>query len=163
MSFISLEFVFFLPVVFFLYWSFRKNFRLKNILIVLASFVFYAWWDAHLVSLIVFSALVDYTAGLVIDRSRTRCAKKMALAASLFANLGMLGLFKYYDFFAASLVQMCAGIGIQLDIASLNLVLPVGISFYTFQTLSYTVDLYRGRIQAVKDPVQFFTFVSFFP
>ncbi|MGK0187478.1 MAG: alginate O-acetyltransferase complex protein AlgI [Verrucomicrobiales bacterium] len=164
MLFQSLEYALFLPAVFFCYWSLaRHSLAAQNLFLIGASYMFYAWWDWRFVSLIVLSSLVDFVAGLFLGKTKQGALRNVFLLASLATNLGILGVFKYFDFFAASLVNAFASIGIHLNAGSLSLVLPVGISFYTFQTLSYTIDVYRGRVAPCGDPVSFFAYVSFFP
>lgn len=164
MLFNSLIFAFFLPVVFLLYWFvFNGRLRLQNLLLLAASYVFYGWWDWRFLSLIFISSLVDYILGLAIYKSSDKMRQKMFLFFSLAINLGMLGFFKYYNFFMDSLLEAAAQFGLFLHPRTLNIVLPVGISFYTFQTLSYTIDVYRKKIEPTLDAVSFFAFVSFFP
>jgi D-alanyl-lipoteichoic acid acyltransferase DltB (MBOAT superfamily) len=131
--------------------------------LVVASYVFYGWWDYRFLSLIFFSSLVDYVVGLRLHSTSGRRARKALLGLSLGTNLGMLGFFKYYDFFVESFVRLVQAVGMTADLRTLNIILPVGISFYTFQTLSYTIDVYRGKIPPTRDAVAFFAFVSFFP
>ena len=166
MIFNSLEFAIFLPIVFFLYWLILGRMRkAQNGFLVLASYVFYGWWDWRFLILIFASSLVDYLVGLglgkVADNKVT--TRKIMLSISLFANLGLLGIFKYYNFFVESLSEAVTLFGQQLDVTTLSWVLPIGISFYTFQTLSYSIDVYRKKMEAVHDPVAFFAYVSFFP
>jgi D-alanyl-lipoteichoic acid acyltransferase DltB (MBOAT superfamily) len=166
MLFNSLSFAFFLPLVFGLYWWLggKKQGRQKqNIFLLLASYLFYGWWDPRFLILIFISSLGDYLlAGAMPSRKSAR-GRKLLLVASLVLNLGMLGFFKYFNFFAASLAEAFASLGLTLDVPTLRIILPVGISFYTFQTLSYTIDVYRGKIEPSRNPVAFFTFVAFFP
>jgi len=164
MLFNSLEFAIFLPIVFLLYWFvFDRNIRAQNLFLVAASYVFYGWWDWRFLSLIIFSSFVDYAIGNALAPMSSDRKRKLLLVTSLCVNLGLLGLFKYYNFFTDSLVDAMATIGVKLSITTLRIVLPVGISFYTFQTLSYTIDVFRRRIEPTRDPVAFFAFVSFFP
>ncbi|WMJ73507.1 MBOAT family O-acyltransferase [Cytophagaceae bacterium ABcell3] len=127
------------------------------------SYVFYGWWDWRFLLLIFASSLIDFILGSAISKSREKNLRRVYLSLSILFNLGCLGLFKYYNFFIESFVEMTAAFGLQANVTSLSLILPVGISFYTFQTLSYTIDVYRKQIDAVKDPVVFFAFVSFLP
>lgn len=169
MSFISFDFLLFLPLVFLCYWFlFRRNLKLQDLFIVVVSYIFYGWWNPMFLLLIFITSLCSYASGLLIGR--IRCNEKMSertvcwvAAANVGINLGILGVYKYYDFFASSLVTLFSALGISLNLRSLNLVLPVGISFYTFQALSYTIDVYRRQLQPCKDPVAFFAFISFFP
>lgn len=163
MSFTSFEFFIFLPLVFTIYWSLKSSLKLQNLLIVLASYLFYGWWDWRFLSLIAGSTLIDYTIGILIQREKRKERKKALLTISLIVNLGALALFKYYNFFIESLQESLLTLGYEPFSWTINIILPVGISFYTFQTLSYSIDVYRGKIYAVKDLVAFAAFVSFFP
>jgi len=125
--------------------------------------VFYGWWDWRFLSLIAFSTFIDFLSGIQIEKSFTKTKKRRWLVLSILVNLGFLGFFKYYNFFAENLAQAFTLFGNQLDIRSLNIILPVGISFYTFQTLSYSIDVYREKIKPTKDIVAFGAYVSFFP
>jgi D-alanyl-lipoteichoic acid acyltransferase DltB (MBOAT superfamily) len=159
----SIAFLLFLPITFGAYWLAARNVKAQNALVVLASYVFYGWWDWRFLALIWVSSATDYLVGLALDSSETRRGRRGLLALSLAANLGILGFFKYFDFFAVSLVDLLASMGFGVSWTTLNVVLPVGISFYTFQTLSYTIDVYRKRLPATRDPVAFFAYVCFFP
>ncbi|MFK7935343.1 MAG: MBOAT family protein [Saprospiraceae bacterium] len=164
MLFNSLEFALFLPIVFALYWSiFAKNLRAQNVFLIAVSYLFYGWWDWRFLSLIIFSSAIDYSVGLALSRTSEQRKRKWWLGLSLFVNLGLLGFFKYYDFFLAEFIAAFAEIGIPLHASTLRIILPVGISFYTFQTLSYTIDVYREKLTPVKDWTVFFAYVSFFP
>lgn len=164
MLFNSIDFALFLPLVFFLYWKvFNRSIRVQNIFLLIASSVFYAWWDWRFLSLVFISAAVDFHVGRAMERSETPRSRKLLLALSLATNLGMLGFFKYYDFFVVNFNEAFTLLGMPVGLRTLSLVLPVGISFYTFQTLSYTIDLYRRNIKASQDPVAFSSFVLFFP
>jgi D-alanyl-lipoteichoic acid acyltransferase DltB (MBOAT superfamily) len=164
MLFNSIEFAIFLPVVFILYWfACRKTIRLQNALLVVASYFFYGWWDWRFLILILASSLLDFLVGLGLDRAQNSRRRKWLLAASLGLNLGLLGLFKYYNFFADSLADAFTLFGRPLDPARLNIVLPVGISFYTFQTLSYSIDVYRRNMEPSRNLLAFLAYVSFFP
>lgn len=164
MIFTSLTFFVFFIAVFFVFWSFINNRRdWRNFLLILFSYLFYGWWDWRFLSLIVFSSAVDYSVGLAISGRKTRREKKMFLAISLVSNLGLLGIFKYFDFFSSSFSTALGEFGIAVDPMLLEWVLPIGISFYTFQTLSYTIDIYRGQLRPTRDVLAFFAFVSFFP
>ncbi|KJR43767.1 membrane protein involved in D-alanine export [Candidatus Magnetoovum chiemensis] len=163
MLFNSLEFLFFLPTVFIIYWSINRSLRLQNLLIVIASYIFYGWWDWRFLSLIIISSACDYLIGLGLYRASDRRSKSILLFLSLSFNLGMLGFFKYFNFFVSSFAAAFAQYGIELNTRSLSIVLPVGISFYTFQTLSYTIDVYKGRLKPTEDVIAFFAFVCFFP
>jgi alginate O-acetyltransferase complex protein AlgI len=154
----SLDFAVFLPIIFIAYWAIRRR-SAQNALLLVASYVFYGWWDWRFLGLIFASSLVDFTIGLALAKERRRSL----LILSLVFNLGLLGFFKYFGFFIDSAASLLEAIGMRTNRHTLQIILPVGISFYTFQTLSYTIDVYRGRIQATRDWVSFFTFVSFFP
>ncbi len=172
MLFDTLTFAVFLVVVFATYWAIpttsskgmasKGMARARNVLILVASYVFYGWWDWRFLSLIALSSAVDYLVARAVDR-RGPLARKALLGLSLLVNLGLLGVFKYYDFFAASFAELLTDLGVRANPRTLGLILPVGISFYTFQTLSYTLDVYKGRMRACDDPLAFFAYVSFFP
>jgi D-alanyl-lipoteichoic acid acyltransferase DltB (MBOAT superfamily) len=160
----SLDFAIFLPIVFLLYWFIaNKNLKLQNFLIVVASYVFYGWWDWRFLSLILFSTLVDYTIGRRLSNEENQIKRKILLWSSLLVNLGFLGFFKYYNFFLDNFVTAFSFFGTPINPQGLNIILPVGISFYTFQTLSYTIDIYRKKLEPTKDFIAFTAFVSFFP
>lgn len=165
MLFNSFEFIIFFVVCFSLYWFvFKNSIKKQNVLLLIASYFFYGWWDWRFLSLIAFSSIVDYTLGIFIHKTEDKKKKKLLLGLSLFSNLGLLGFFKYYNFFVDSLLNLFESIGYHnASVHTLYIILPVGISFYTFQTLSYTIDIYRGRLEPSKDIIKFLTFVSFFP
>jgi len=164
MLFNSLEFAIFLPFVFVLYWFvFNKNLKYQNLLLLVSSYVFYGWWDWRFLSLIVFSSFVDYTVGIRLGKTDNISKRKALLWLSIFVNIGFLGYFKYYNFFLDSFVDTFTFFGKQFDASRLNIILPVGISFYTFQTLSYTIDVFKRKIEPTHDIISFFSFVSFFP
>ena len=164
MLFNSLDFAIFLPIVFILYWFVaNKNLKAQNLLIVIASYVFYGWWDWRFLSLILFSTLVDYSIGKKLRTENQQSKRKILLWTSIIVNLGFLGFFKYYNFFLDNFVDAFSLLGMQINANSLNIILPVGISFYTFQTLSYTIDVYRKKLEPTKDFVAFSAFVCFFP
>ncbi|MEZ4757986.1 MAG: MBOAT family O-acyltransferase [Flavobacteriales bacterium] len=162
MLFNSLEFALFLPLVFLAYWAIpAARLRARNLLLLVASYVFYGWWDWRFLGLIALSSLVDYSAALaMVRRPRQR---HLWLGISMALNLGMLGYFKYAGFFLDSLAGAFTFLGMPMEAPALHIVLPVGISFYTFQTMSYTIDVYRGRLQPTRDLAAFLAFVSFFP
>lgn len=162
MSFNSIEYLLFLPIVFMLYWFVFKKVRFQNLLIVVASYIFYGWWDWRFLILIAFTSLCSYLSGLAIANSKTGGGKLYA-AANIVVNLLILGVFKYYNFFAESFASLLSSFGINADFATLKVILPVGISFYTFQALSYTIDVYRKKIEATHDVIAFFSYISFFP
>jgi len=164
MLFNSIEFAFFLPIVFLLYWFvLNKNLKNQNILLLLASYIFYGWWDWRFLSLIIFSSFVDYFVGISLSKTEKINKRKILLWTSIGVNLGFLGFFKYYNFFAESFAEAFTLFGASIDPNRLNIILPVGISFYTFQTLSYSIDVYRNKLKPTKDLIAFFAFVSFFP
>lgn len=164
MLFNSIDFAVFLPIVFAIYWVIgAKNVRYQNLLIVISSYVFYGWWDWRFLSLIAFSTLVDFSIGRLLERNKEHRKRKMLLGVSVLVNLGFLGFFKYYNFFLDNFISAFSFFGYQLHQNSLEIVLPVGISFYTFQTLSYTIDVYRKELDATHDIVAFSAYVSFFP
>ncbi len=164
MLFNSVDFALFLPVVFVLYWFFFKgNLRTQNCLIVVASYFFYGWWDWRFLSLIIFSTSLDYLIGKLLFLEATHWKRKAILIMSLVINLTFLGFFKYYNFFIDSLSASFHFMGMEFSTWGLEIVLPVGISFYTFQSLSYTIDIYRGKIRPADDLIGFAAFISFFP
>ncbi|WP_417602155.1 MBOAT family O-acyltransferase [Owenweeksia hongkongensis] len=164
MLFNSIDFAVFLPLVFILYWFvFNRNLRLQNFLVVLASYVFYGWWDWRFLSLIVFSTLVDYSVGVALSNTDKLKKRKILLWVSILVNLGFLGFFKYYNFFVDNFISAFSLMGMSIKANTLNVILPVGISFYTFQTLSYTIDVYKRKLEPTKDFIAFSAFVSFFP
>ena len=164
MLFNSLDFAIFLPIVFILYWFVtQKHLKLQNALIVVASYVFYGWWDWRFLSLILFSTVVDYLIGQRLRTEDKQFKRKILLWISITVNLGFLGFFKYYNFFLENFVDAFSLFGMQIPANTLNIILPVGISFYTFQTLSYTIDVYRKKLEPTKDFMAFSAFVCFFP
>ncbi len=163
MLFNSLEFSIFLPIVFVLYWFTNRDLKAQNTLLLLASYLFYGWWDWRFLSLIFFSSTVDYLVGNELAKTEDSTKRKGLLWISLLVNLGLLGVFKYYNFFAQSFADAFSFFGSHIDPGRLDIILPVGISFYTFQTLSYTIDIYRGKLTPSKDPLSFYAYVSFFP
>ena len=161
MVFTSLIFVIYLPIVFIIYWLLHKRLQLQNGFIVLASYVFYGWWDWRFLAIIAFTTLWTYFMG-ILDFHEYR-GRKIRLILSLIVNLGILGIFKYYNFFMEQMADFLQNAGISVNYTSLKIILPVGISFYTFQALSYTVDVYRRDITATRDIIAFFAYISFFP
>ena len=163
MLFNSIEFAVFLPIVFFLYWFvFNRNLKLQNFFVVVVSYVFYGWWDWRFLFLIAFTSFCSWYSGLLIERYKNEHKKaKMISILNIVLNLLILGVFKYYDFFVTSFANLF--LGGKTDGLLLKIILPVGISFYTFQALSYSIDVYRGKMEPTKDIIQFFAFVSFFP
>ncbi|NNC85004.1 MAG: MBOAT family protein [Bacteroidia bacterium] len=164
MLFNSIDFAIFLPIVFALYWFVvNKNLKLQNALIVASSYLFYSFWDWRFLALIIISTLVDYIVGLRLGKEENNTNRKLLLWTSIIVNLGFLGFFKYYNFFLENFITAFTFFGSEISANSLNIILPVGISFYTFQTLSYTIDIYKRKLQPTKDIVAFAAFVSFFP
>lgn len=162
MNFNSLAFLIYLPVVVGGYWV--LPFRWRKYWLLAASYFFYGYWNPMFLFLLLFSTGVDYFCSLGMDRHRDKPrVRKLLLLTSVFMNLGLLFTFKYADFFAANVNQLCALVGISYRVPELGLILPVGISFYTFQTMSYTIDVYRGDYEAEKDPIMFALFVTYFP
>jgi alginate O-acetyltransferase complex protein AlgI len=164
MLFNSIDFAIFLPIVFALYWFVaNKNLKLQNFLIVAASYFFYGWWDWRFLSLILFSTIIDYTIGQKLRVEENETKRKVLLWSSILLNLGFLGFFKYYNFFLDNFITAFSFFGTEINANSLNFILPVGISFYTFQTLSYTIDVYKRKLEPTNDIIAFSAFVSFFP
>ncbi len=164
MLFNSFEFILFLPIVFLLYWFMFRERQWQNLLIVVASYIFYGWWDWRFLLLIVFTSLCSYGSGLLLEHYEGQRRKQQAVsAANIVLNLGILGVFKYYNFFVENLDALFDTLGYHLDWVTMNVILPVGISFYTFQALSYTIDVYQKKLPATHDMVEFFAYISFFP
>ncbi|MEZ5046511.1 MAG: MBOAT family O-acyltransferase [Chitinophagaceae bacterium] len=164
MFFNSIDFAIFLPLVFILYWFVtNNNLKLQNFLIVVASYIFYGWWDWKFLSLILFSSIVDYLVSRQLGIEEHKSKRKALLWISIMINLGLLGFFKYFNFFLANFKAAFSFFGSEININSLNIILPVGISFYTFQTLSYTIDVYNKKLKPTNDFIAFSAFVSFFP
>ena len=168
MLFNSFEFALFLPIVFLLYWfvfdyalsKCKHQLLLQNLFIVVVSYIFYGWWDWRFLILIAITTILSFLSGIGIEKALTQRGKKAVMIANIAVNLGILGVYKYYDFFAREFAQL---FGIESDFLLLHLILPVGISFYTFQALSYSIDVYRKQIQPTHDIVAFTAFLSFFP
>lgn len=164
MLFNSIDFALFFPLIFILYWFFTsKNLKWQNLLLLVASYYFYSCWDWRFLFLLVFSTLLDYYSGLQIEKSGSERLRKFWFWLSIGINLGFLGVFKYFNFFASSFADLFASFGFQINTWSLNIILPVGISFYTFHGLSYVIDVYKKRIPAEKNFVEYSVFVSYFP
>jgi alginate O-acetyltransferase complex protein AlgI len=164
MLFNSFDFFIFLSSVFLLYWFVLKgNLIAQNVHILAASYVFYGWWDWRFLSLILFSTLIDFTIGIKLKNEENQFKRKALLWTSVLANLGLLGLCKYYNFFLDNFISAFSFFGYEISTNSLNIILPVGISFYTFQTLSYTIDVYKRKLEPTLDFIAFAAFVSFFP
>lgn len=164
MFFNSIDFAIFFPAVFFLYWLvFRGHLNARNVFLIAVSYLFYGWWDWRFLSLIIVSSFIDFLCGKQIFQSQSKKVQKRWLALSVIVNLGFLGFFKYFNFFLDSFTEAFSLFGKDIGGPSLNIILPVGISFYTFQTLSYTFDIYYKRLEPTKNIGSFFAFVSFFP
>ena len=168
MLFNSFTFALFLPTVFILYWFvFRRNLRAQNFFIVVVSYIFYGWWDWRFLLLIAFTSFCGWGCGLLMRPTHSGVQRKRGdkfiNIANIVLNLGILGVFKYYNFFVGSFVSAFASAGIHLQPHTLNIILPVGVSFYTFQALGYSIDVYKRKMEPTKDIVAFFAFVSFFP
>lgn len=165
MLFNSIEFLFFFPCFFILYWFvFNKKIKQQNLLILFGSYFFYGWWDYRFLALIILSTIVDYTIGLKMHDNKNYSNKKLLLWVSIIFNLSVLGFFKYYNFFIESWIDFIGLFGYELASTwSLKIILPVGISFYTFQTMSYTIDIYKKEVIPTKDFISFAAFVAFFP
>jgi len=164
MLFNSLDFALFLPLVFILYWFVAKGrLKLQNALVLVSSYLFYGWWDERFLLLIAASTLIDYSIGRQLAVSKNARKRKLLLWTSIIANIGILGYFKYANFFIENFIEAFSVFGLELHASSLKIILPVGISFYTFQTLSYTIDVYRKKLEPTKDFIAFAAFVSFFP
>jgi len=164
MLFNSLSFLIFLPIVFILYWFATKgNLRLQNILLLVASYYFYSCWDWRFMVLLIFSTLLDYYTGIKIYEAVNQRRKLFWLWLSIGINLGFLGVFKYYNFFVTSFADGLSILGLKANFGTLQIILPVGISFYTFHGLSYVIDLYKDRIKPERNFIDYSLFVSFFP
>jgi alginate O-acetyltransferase complex protein AlgI len=164
MLFNSIQFGFFFPIVFILYWFVtNRKLQMQNMLLLLASYFFYACWDWRFLILLMFSTWLDYYSGLRIHEAKNEKHRSIWLWLSIGINVGFLGVFKYYNFFAQSFSEALLGIGIKTHWSTLNLILPVGISFYTFHGLSYVIDIYKRKIEPERNPVNYAVFVSFFP
>lgn len=164
MLFNSFGFALFLPIVFFLYWFGTNGDRKRqNLLLLIASYFFYSCWDYRFLFLLIFSTLLDYYSGIKIAEAKDQGSRKKWLVLSVGINLGFLGVFKYYNFFSTSFAEAVAKIGWHIDPYSINVILPVGISFYTFHGLSYVIDLYKKRIEPERNFIDYSVFVSFFP
>lgn len=163
MSFVSSVFSVFFVIVFLLY--FRSPHRLQNYILLVASYIFYGWWDWRFLGLILLSSSVDYVAGRMLDSGTTRTVghQRMLLLTSIVLNLGILGVFKYFNFFVESAHILMISLGMETIGRFVHIVLPVGISFYTFQSMSYTIDVYSGKQRAERNYFDFLLYVSFFP
>ena len=163
MLFNSIEFLIFLTSIFIIYWFVTKTIKQQNIVILLSSYLFYGWWDWRFLSLIFLSTVIDFLIGKALVKNREKLNRKYLLWISILINIGFLGFFKYYNFFIDNFIYAFSTLGIELNYQSLKIILPVGISFYTFQTLSYTIDVYKKKLEPTNDFIVFSAFVSFFP
>jgi len=164
MLFNSIDFAIFLPIIFLLYWfATYKSLRTQNLLLLISSYIFYGWWDWRFLFLIAFSSCVDFVVGIGLSKTNIRKKRILLLLTSIIVNIGFLGFFKYYNFFLDNFIEAFSFFGHPINSQGLNIILPVGISFYTFQTLSYSIDVYKRRLKPTKDIIAFFAFVSFFP
>ena len=164
MLFNSFEFLVFLPIVFLLYWFVFRGRKWQNLLIVVASYIFYGWWDWRFLFLIALTSLCSYGSGLLLEHYEgQRRKQRLVSALNIILNLSILGVFKYYNFFVENLDVLFGEFGWHLDWVTMKIILPVGISFYTFQALSYTIDVYQKKLSATYDIVEFFAYISFFP
>lgn len=165
MTFQSVEYILFFPIVFILYWTlFNKNKNLQNGLLLTASLLFYAYWDWRFLGLLLFTAFSTFFAGLLLEKNYSQKKRKLISTISIVSNLLILLYFKYYNFFVESFIDSFSILGIgELNFKTLNIILPVGISFYTFTALSYSIDVYQRKINATKDILAYLAFVTFFP
>ncbi|WP_284651228.1 MBOAT family O-acyltransferase [Flavobacterium terrisoli] len=164
MFFNSIQFAIFLPIVFLLYWFVpNKSKASQNYILILASYFFYACWDWRFLFLLIFSTLLCYALGIKIENSNTQSSRKFWLWICILMNLGFLGIFKYYNFFSVSFAELFQAIGFNVSPILLDVILPIGISFYTFHGLSYIIDIYYGRIKSEKNFIDYSLFVSYFP
>lgn len=164
MLFNSLEFLLFLPFVFILYWFVFNKRKIQNLLVVIASYVFYGWWDWRFLILIAITSLCSYFSGILLAHFNVeRRIRSLINVCNIVLNVGILSTFKYFNFFADNLKVLFEGLGYHLDYVTIDIILPVGISFYTFQALSYSIDVYRRKLCPTYDILEFFAFISFFP
>lgn len=164
MLFNSIEFIFFLPIVFLFYWFIFRGLKWQNLFLIVASYVFYGWWDKRFLILIMITTLFSYFSGILIEKYKERRTwQQLVSATNIVLNLSILGLFKYYNFFTENFAALFRSFGIKVDEVTLDILLPVGISFYTFQALSYSIDVYRKKLPVCQDIIAFFAYISFFP
>jgi D-alanyl-lipoteichoic acid acyltransferase DltB (MBOAT superfamily) len=165
MLFNSLSFAVFLPIVFVLYWFvFQRNLKVQNFFIIIASYLFYGWWDWRFLILIAITSFFSWSCGMLMQRMNDKTtSRKILHISNIVLNLGILAVFKYYNFFIESFVSAFASVGLDIQLHPLYIILPVGISFYTFQALSYSIDVYKRKVEPTKDIVAFFAFIGFFP
>jgi D-alanyl-lipoteichoic acid acyltransferase DltB (MBOAT superfamily) len=162
MTFTTITFALFFIIVFGVYWSIRSK-TCQNAFLLASSYIFYGWWDYRFCGLLLLTSLVDYTAARLLETAAAPRHRRMLLLTSLISNLGMLGFFKYFDFFAANFRSLLNSLGFDASPFTLNVILPVGISFYTFQSLNYTIDVYRRELKPSSNLIEFLAFVSYFP
>jgi len=163
MLFPTPEFAIFFFGVFVAAWALREHMEPRKALLLVASYYFYGYWDWRFMALLAGSSLLNYTAGLLLAGSKDEIARRRIVIVAVALNLGVLGIFKYYNFFMDSLTDLTVALGIQRDMPFLEIILPVGISFFTFQGISYVVDVQRGHIKPVSSPLDLFLYISFFP
>lgn len=163
MLFNSLAFALYLPIVFLLYWLVFKKLRWQNAFIVIVSYIFYGWWDWRFLVLIAITTFCSFYSGILLEKSESTKLRRLYLWGNVSLNLAILCVFKYYNFFVENLQSLLSPMGITLSNITLDLILPVGISFYTFQALSYSIDVYKRKINATRNVIAFFAFISFFP
>lgn len=166
MLFNSLEYLIYLPIVFLLYWFVFRSLKVQNLFVLVASYIFYGWWNWHFLILIAFTSLCSFVSGLLISKHKESGNQRAAWwisFANILINIGILGIYKYYNFFHDSVTELLTMVGFTVNPSSLQLILPVGISFYTFQALGYSIDVYRGKTGAERNIINFFAFLSFFP
>ena len=164
MLFNSWIFLLFLLLFFVGYWFvFAKKVKLQNAFIAISSFIFYGWWDWHFLLLLLLSVVVDFSVGYFLEQTNNEPKRKALIVFSVVFNIGLLMFFKYYNFFAESAKNFAASLGFDLDIVTLKIILPVGISFYTFQSLSYTIEVYKRKLKGTSDIFSYAAFISFFP
>ena len=163
MLFNSFVFLIFFIIVYTLYLLLNSNYKVQNIILLIASYIFYGYWDWRFTALLALSTIVDFTVGKLLQNTKEERKRKLLLFISLFFNLSVLGFFKYFNFFAESFAGFLQIFGMEANWVTLNVLLPVGISFYTFQTMSYTIDVYKRKLQPIDSFLDFALFVSFFP
>ncbi len=163
MLFNSWEFLLFFALVYALYLACSRWYRVQNTLLLIASYVFYGWWNWMFLGLIVLSTGIDYLAALRTEQAEEPAVRRRWVALSVISNLSLLAVFKYFNFFLESLGELLLAVGLEAALPSLKIILPVGISFYTFQSMSYTIDVYRGATKACRNPLDFAVYVAFFP
>ena len=164
MLFNSWTFLIFFPIVFILYWFVvNKSVKIQNAFLAITGFVFYGWWDWRFLLLLILSLVTDFAVGYFLQTTINTAKRKLLIIFSLAFNIGLLVVFKYYNFFAQSLQNIFSVFGLKVDFVTVNIILPVGISFYTFQSLSYTIQVYRNKMEATKDFIAYAAYISFFP